>query len=109
MRQPVTPVPDQPALPCPSWCRGNHAPAPGAVHVTIREFAPFWVSLSRSTTGDQIRVHAQKQGSDVASLAIYPELGDADDVAEVLARLGHEDIAAAIRELAALAKGEADA
>jgi hypothetical protein len=93
---------------CPSWCTQNHGPK--GVHVTIRSFGdtPFWVSLSRSTTGDQIRVHAQKSGSDVASLAIYPELGQEDEVAEVLARLGHEDIAEAIRELAALAKENPD-
>jgi hypothetical protein len=93
---------------CPSWCRGSHEPK--AVHVTIREMGgSVWVSLTRTVAGDQIRVHAQKPGSDTASLAIYPELEQAEEVAEVLARLGHEDIAAAVRELAALAKGETDA
>ena len=91
---------------CPSWCTRSHET--GDVHLTVRQTlgAETWVSLTRTVIGDLLRIHNVQDGKDVVAVAVDLDLNGDRDMAELLTRLGHEDIAAAIRELAALAKGE---
>ena len=93
---------------CPSW--RTHSHETGEVHVTVRQTpgAETWVSLTRTVIGDLLRIHNLQDGKDVVAVTVDLDLNGDRDMAELLARLGHEDIARAIRELAALAKGETD-
>ena len=96
---------------CTSWCTRNHRPGDDNGNcVTVRTMADHdtWVSLTRTTVGDLLRVHSSPDGRELIAVTVGLDLNQDRGMAELLARLGHEDIAAAIRELAALAKGETD-
>jgi hypothetical protein len=96
---------DQPALPCPSWCTQDHS-ARFVSHTRVTEVGPdVNVHLTQSPApdaGPDIYVGWHGEGHEWASVLLPLDEGRA--LAELLARLGYEDIAAAIRELAALAK-----
>jgi hypothetical protein len=92
---------------CASWCNRNHRPEDADGNcVTVRTMADHdtWVSLTRTVVGDLLRVHSAPAGRELIAVTVGMDLNEDRDMAELLARLGHEDIAAAIRELAALAK-----
>jgi hypothetical protein len=68
-----------------------------------------WVSLTRTVAGSLLRVHsAPGTGRELVAVTVDLGLNADRDMAELLARLGHEDIAAAIRELAVIAKENPD-
>jgi hypothetical protein len=94
---------------CPSWCTRNHET--GEVHLTVRKApgAETWVSLTRTVIGDLLRIHNMQDGKSIVAVHVDLDLNGDRDMAELLARLGHEGIAAAIKELAALAKENPDA
>ena len=96
---------------CPSRCSRRHISGDGNGNcVTVRTMADHdtWVSLTRTAVGDLLRVHSAPDGRELIAVTVDLDLNADQDTAELLARLGHEDIAVAIRELAALAKGQTD-
>ena len=106
---------------CPSWCTRNHET--GDVHLTVRHApgAETWVSLTRTVIGDLLRIHNEFAGTshqlhrhfihvtwrDPERSVIRP-IAEAGQFAEMAEAFGRPDIAALIRELAALAKGNPD-
>jgi hypothetical protein len=96
---------------CPSWCTRNHRPGDATGNcITTRQMVGHetWVSLTRTAAGDLLMIHNTQDGKELLAVTVDLDLNGDRDMAELLARLGHEDIAAAIRELAALAKGNPD-
>jgi hypothetical protein len=119
-------VSGKPALPCPPWCIERHIERPGTdtgnshhhrAERPIGDFDTGWVSLVMTDHGDSALSYANGEMSihvswylgesfrDVKT-AIRP-LAEAEQFAEVAEALGRSDVAALIRELAALASGGA--
>ena len=98
----------KPVLPCPPWCTTSHeaekTEPPG--HVTVRAMADgdTYVALCQ-IEGSDLNIHVTNHqiGQGSKSLLVAPH--HAPDVAGLFERLGHEDIAVAITELALLASG----
>jgi hypothetical protein len=90
---------------CPSWCTRKHdTPGlPASSHSTVREMADgdTWVALNQATDG-KLRILVSNHQISKGSESLIFDLTEAPHAAGLLGRLGHEDIAAAITELAAL-------
>jgi hypothetical protein len=87
----------RPALPCPSWCtrEGSHD-----IHQTTRHYAAA-ASVALAKRDGYL--------ADIYVSGHVVSLDEAESMASLMVTLEHEEIAAAIRELAALAEGETDA
>jgi hypothetical protein len=110
---------EQPALPCPPWCTRNHNDGLGATsHSTNRYIDETACAPDRSRVvlfqtdytdpilrhlSGQIRLHLS-WGVDQNRNPVIRDLQDAEQFAEQAESFGRDDIAALIRELAALAK-----
>jgi hypothetical protein len=107
-------VSGKPALPCPSWCAIDHGE--DSHHQMSRpiggSYANGAVALFQSDYGAGLLAHFNGEvtihvsgGRDRES-ALFP-VGQAEQLAKVAEALGRSDVAALIRELAALASGGA--
>ena len=104
---------DQPALPCPPWCKSPHGgDLDGTSHQAHRYFSDGaeYVTLYMEDNGGnevlaytngKITIHVTSRDPD--RFMIRP-LAEAEQFAEMAEAFGRPDIAALIRELAALAK-----
>ena len=106
---------DQPALPCPPWCKSPHGgDLDGTSHQAHRDFSDGagYVTLYMEDNGGnevlaytngKITIHVTSRDPD--RFVIRP-LAEAEQFAGMAEAFGRSDIAALIRELAALAKEE---
>lgn len=105
---------NRPALPCPPWCESHHLL--GVIsHQLHRDFddGNVWITLYQQDVGTegtsafahyhgQIDIHISRR--DRNEWAIVKPVAEVEDLAAMAVVFGRDDIAAAIREFAALAK-----
>ena len=106
----------QPALPCPPWCKSSHGgDLDGTSHQAHRYFSDGagYVTLYMEDNGvggpevlaylnGEITIHVTWRGG----RSVIRPLAEAERFAKVAEAFGRPEVAALIRELAELAKGE---
>ena len=105
---------DQPALPCPPWCKSSHGgDLDGTSHQAHRNFSDGagYVTLYMEDNGDdevlaylngKITIHVTSRGT--PDRFIIRPLAEAQQFARMAEAFGRPEVAVLIRELAALAK-----
>jgi hypothetical protein len=106
---------DRPALPCPRWCKSSHGgDLDGTSHQAHRDFSDGagYVTLYMEDNGGnevlaylngKITIHVTSRGPE--RFVIRP-LAESEQLARMAEAFGRPEVAALIRELAALAKEE---
>jgi hypothetical protein len=109
----------KPALPCPPWCVERHAPHPDSsqhhrAERPIGDFDTGWVALVMTDYGDSALSYANGEvhihlswylaGSSRHAQTVIRPLEEAEEFAKTAEAFARSDVAALIRELAALAE-----